>query len=53
MGQEFSPLYIIKISSEAQTASCTMDIGALSPGAKQLRRGDDHSSSTSAEVKKM
>jgi hypothetical protein len=51
-GQEFSFLHVVQAGSGAHPASYPMGTGALSPGVKRSGREADHSTPTSAEVKK-
>jgi hypothetical protein len=48
--RDLSLLYTGHIDAEAQSASCQMGTGVVSPGVKRARSEADHSSS-SAEVK--
>jgi hypothetical protein len=51
-GQEFSLLRIVQTGSGAHPASYPMCTGGSFPGVKQQEHEADHSSQTSAEVKK-
>jgi hypothetical protein len=51
-GKEFLFLHVVQTGSGAQSASYPMWTGGYFPGVKRPRREANHSSPTSAEVKK-